>query len=198
MKQKDTLVQIRNLITEIGNALGLVRMVRSSVMNHSKKVLEYVPTQTDASALPPSLGNHVRFLESKIPSNEKKEDFKVLVQVFQEALKKEDHLRSFYMLIPVLSFSHIESILVAKHQVGRAHKGGFTTAFFTNDGFAMGLAYLLQIFKQDASFDQLHWFRAVHQHFREDAPQEDVVLKGRAKEYELLKFAFSGARIFFK
>ena len=53
----------------------------------------------------------------------------------------------------------VNSISQAKDQLGRAHKG--KDAFFTDDGFAVGISYCLAILEQQEQFDGLHWFRSV-------------------------------------
>jgi WASH complex subunit 7 len=40
--------------------------------------------------------------------------------------------------------------------------------YFTDDGFALGLAYILRILDQDAALESLHWFPSVTTKFSND------------------------------
>ena len=44
-------------------------------------------------------------------------------------------------------------------------KAGLQDAFFTDDGFAIGVAFILASLKQNEEFDSLHFFRSVNKNF---------------------------------
>ena len=53
-------------------------------------------------------------------------------------------LRTFFILVPALTINFVEHLLAAKDKLQRGQLG----AAFTDDGFAMGLAYLLNLLAQ--------------------------------------------------
>ena len=44
-------------------------------------------------------------------------------------------------------------------------RGVDSDATFSDDGFALGLAYLLKVLKQVKIFNDIHWFDAVRKHY---------------------------------
>jgi len=274
--------QFRLLITEIGNALGYIRMVRSAGMNWVSSAIRFVPdinniinfeshcwkdaikqnggdgdgnADDDAEnaeekneveapimganlspetvAAAKVLDDHLADLSAKFA--EGTDYFKVLVDVFREVMLGSDgtsHLKHFYMIVPSLTVNYVSRIIQAKDSMARAHKG--KEAYFTDDGFAIGIAYILAILKQTKKFDSLHWFKSVAAQYQKDIEEQKEIEKRREaakkkkskgrnqrryededddesalklsarrlsemqREFELLMFSFSGAKIFFK
>lgn len=91
---------------------------------------------------------------------------KVLVSVFQQVLMKGDqsHLESFYMIVPALSLSWVGASQQAKSNMYKSKEG-----YYSDDGFAMGIAYIMAILKQSDKFDGLHWFESMRLKLDADA-----------------------------
>jgi hypothetical protein len=162
----------------------------------------------------------------------------VLVDVFRKLdPSTNEHLKNAFMITPALCVDFVDSILHAKDQVARAHKNPNREAYFTDDGFVMGIAAILAMLNQDILFDSLKFFKGVAVYFesaivsssstpassvnvnsftvtgldspsgsgKDVDPASDTIIglskrrhRGAAREYELLMYALSGARVFFK
>ena len=69
--------------------------------------------------------------------------FQVLVQVFQQVMLSKEHpyLKNFYMIIPALCINYVDTIRVSKDKMDKVKRqGARQTAYFTDDGFAIGIA----------------------------------------------------------
>ncbi|KAM6961159.1 WASH complex subunit 4 [Aplochiton taeniatus] len=225
--------QFRQLISQIGNAMGYVRMIRSGGLHCCSSAIRFVPdledivnfeelvkeeglseeTQKAASVLDSVLGD----LTSN--SAEGTEYFKKLVGVFALEFRsvKNMHLRNFYMIVPPLTVNFVEHSIGCKEKLSKKNKGG---AAFTDDGFAMGVAYILKLLDQYLEFDSLHWFQAVRDKYLKEmnavvkeqsvqsTSQDEKLLQTMnltqkrldiyLQEFELLHFSLSSARIFFR
>mmetsp|Transcript_7605 Transcript_7605/g.19370 ORF Transcript_7605/g.19370 Transcript_7605/m.19370 type:complete len:1168 (-) Transcript_7605:91-3594(-) len=231
--------QFRLLITEIGNALGFVRMVRLGAMHYCTNAAKFVPdlshaspdfeASTSAEGLSDGTVAASRCLDAELASlcsnsAEGTDYFKVLVDVFSTELCSENnaHLKEFYLLLPALTLSAVEFILHSKERLAKRGKEALTAAF-TDDGFALGVAYVLRVLQQDVRFNSLNWYESVAEHYAEEmriqaeaspsssrwrsstTGEEEQVnvelrlgrIKGTAAEMVLLKYNLVGARTFF-
>ncbi|XP_054974336.1 WASH complex subunit 4 isoform X2 [Sorex araneus] len=225
--------QFRQLISQIGNAMGYVRMIRSGGLHCSSNAIRFVPDLEDIvnfeelvkeEGLAEETLKAARHLDSVLSdhtrnSAEGTEYFKMLVDVFAPEFRrpKNIHLRNFYIIVPPLTLNFVEHSISCKEKLNKKNKIG---AAFTDDGFAMGVAYILKLLDQYQEFDSLHWFQSVREKYLKEiravARQQHVQAAGQdekllqtmnltqkrldvyLQEFELLYFSLSSARIFFR
>ncbi len=236
--------QFRQLITEIGNALGYVRMVRAGGLRYISDAIRFVPdldgidnfeelVQAEAQEQGIPLSSQTSQAAKnlyQICTNlsqkfaEGSDYFKTLENVFTEEMQKEQnsHMKNFFIIVPALTISFVENMLISKDKMIRAGK----EANFTNDGFALGVAFILKILNQNHRFDSLHWFESVAAHYDNEHVQlkktmsdkrnqatgrnntniDDELqtmkltmnrIKSYKREFELLFFSWNASRIFF-
>eukprot|EP01035_Chromulina_nebulosa_P017779 gene17779-23383_t len=115
--------------------------------------------------------------------------FKVLVNVFQTVLLSEvnEHLKSFFMIVPALCISWADASLQAKDNMYKATRGVTKEMYFSDDGFAMGIAYCLAITKQTRKFEALHWVDSVRSKLKLDTKQLEVQQNARALKEAKMK-----------
>lgn len=71
---------------------------------------------------------------------------------------KNSHVKNFYIIVPALTINYIEYILIAKDKLNKKNKEG---ALFTDDGFPMGLIYVLKLLDQVTHFNSLNWYNSI-------------------------------------
>lgn len=223
--------QFRILITHIGNAMGYIRMIRSGGIHACANAMRFVPDLdgilnledlTKEEELPTDTCQAGAILDSVLDNLTKNfadgtAYFKMLVDVFSKSLRgsKNQHLKNFFIIIPPLTLNFVEQMMNGKEKINKKNKIGAT---FTDDGFSMGIAYILKLLDQYSAFDSLHWFQSVNNKFNseEKAVKEsrkqaasDVKLNQTntltmkrldqyRQEFELLYYSLSSARIFFR
>ncbi|XP_055329930.1 WASH complex subunit 4-like [Paramacrobiotus metropolitanus] len=231
--------QFRMLITYIGNAMGFVRTVRSGGLHHCSKAICFIPDLEDIESFETlakeeevavnntatkDLDDVITMLNKNLSDGT--EFFKLLLEVFSGEFQnvRNRHLHNFYMIIPPLMVNFVEHAVTCKERLHKKNPSGLV--LFTDDGFAMGVAYILALLGQNGLFDSLNWTDAVREKFRKDAEaaaqanrmdaqgnrsdvQSDEKLRqalkltarrldSYIKEFELLFYSLSSARIFFK
>jgi len=223
--------QFRQLISHIGNAMGYVRMIRSGGLHCCYNAVRFIPDLEDivvfkelcqeeslseecqeaAEKLDLAIGNLIKSFEGT-------EYFKLLVDVFAPVFRdsKNMHLRNFHIIVPPLTLNFVEHSITHKDNLNRKNKEDVA---FTDDGFAMGIAYILKLLNLDREFDSLHWFQSVREKYlrekehlkkqesangKEDEKLQQTMtltakrLETYQREFELLRYSLSSARIFFR
>ncbi|XP_047508769.1 WASH complex subunit 4 [Pieris napi] len=218
----------RDLITQIGNAMGYVRMIRSGGRHCCADATAFLHTFDPNKFKERSVENNfsnrtietAEYLDESIDgliSNfiQGTEYFKLLVEVFAPVFRnpKNVHLKNFYIIVPPLILNFVEHMILSKDKMTKNNKAG---AAFTDDGFAMGVAYVLKLLDQDSNFEALHWFDSIWNHIRSERELIELQknkgsiqlqqalalsekkLKTLEEEYKLLYYSLTSARIFFR
>ncbi|XP_050426323.1 WASH complex subunit 4 [Adelges cooleyi] len=206
--------QFRVLVTHIGNALGYVRMIKSGGLHFSSLATSFIPDLKKVIKLE-DLCKEAGFTDSCVSSGhnldcviqnicqnitEGTNYFKLLIDVFVQAMSSENymHLRNFYILIPALTLNFIEHSINSKEKMYKKSKG----AMFTDDGFAVGLAYLLRIFNLNDEFNLLKWFQSVNDNYEKKLhvlkSQEIKALKDDTKLQQPLSLSYSRLQVYYK
>eukprot|EP00300_Choanocystis_sp_HF-7_P018300 c20000_g1_i1.p1 GENE.c20000_g1_i1~~c20000_g1_i1.p1 ORF type:complete len:1160 (+),score=330.55 c20000_g1_i1:1-3480(+) len=189
--------QFRILITEIGNAMGYVRMVRSGGQHFCSNAIKFVPDLQNIAdfadlALKANLAQETIGASKNLSTiihglldnfTEGTDFFKALVGVFRQELmtEKNMHLQYFYIICPPLIINFLDHMVNSKEKLMKRSKEGC----FTDDGFAMGLAYLLGIVNQYDMFDSLHWFDSLRSQvskLKAQSTQQEEIMKAKDRK----------------
>ncbi|KAL0219911.1 hypothetical protein P9112_005564 [Eukaryota sp. TZLM1-RC] len=215
--------KFRGLITELGNALGFVRLLRSGALSQTASAVQFLPNLEDIED----------FIEKskEIPNNEfskaasdllvtcisnLSENFTsaanylgLLSQVFQSELQsdKNIHLKNFYLLAPALVLSHVEHMQVETEKLmmkkGRART--VTRGLFVEDGFSLGLVFVLMVLNQHEFFSSLHFFNSVRRQLEGELKSKGdsaIALKqsleSKLKQFSIVELAMDVSKMFFR
>lgn len=150
----------------------------------------------------------------------------MIVENFDGITAQENtkHLKLFYLIVPPLTMSYVDHIQKGKERIQSKNKN--VGGFISDDGFPLGVAYLLKILDQSNKFQQLNWFESMLNKLKGDLKdiserselfknqEDDMGLEQEndklewemsrrrvntlTREYEMLSFTFSGSSILFK
>jgi len=220
--------KFRIVITEIGNAIGYVRMIRSGGLLFTSNSIRFVPDLNNIRKVDELIqGEENVFSQDTLTCSKYLDDiienlyrnftegtnyFAMLVEIFKKQYKNEKnvHLDNFYVIVPALTINFIEHLKTCKEKF---HKKGKEEGTFTDDGFIIGIAFLLKVLDQNIDFDSLRWFESVKEYYHEQKKLMTSKSKDKQmmtaiysmskvdaleEEFNLLKFSFLSARVFFQ
>ena len=234
---KTYLDRFRILVTQIGNAMGYIRMIRSGGLLACARAMKFVPDLqnivsfeelTTKEGLSPETAAAAKTLDLAIANLSQSFEggfdyFELLIEVFKGEFRNPEnrHFRNFYAILPALTLNFVDYLLEAKEKVlkkaSQLHADGYV---FCDDGFVVGIAYILTLLNQTAEFDSLHWFDTVRIHYAQKADELQRIaassrssrkskeqaqtsvltirkLQAYQAEFDLLRYSFAGAKIFF-
>ncbi|KAE9420854.1 hypothetical protein Angca_007187 [Angiostrongylus cantonensis] len=161
--------KFRILITQMGNALGFVRSMSSAAVAVASQMKNYDTVVEDIGLPDPNDDSPIRttkelLRELREHASKTRSFVKMLIDVFRSAFLDESrfsHLLDFYVAVPALTMNYVEHMLMCRDRLKKRaqHDKELT---FTDDGFTMGLAYILSILKLWPHFTALNWFRSIN------------------------------------
>ncbi len=161
----------RSIITEIGNALGLLRLSRTSGIYRGHQSRQY-----DIFLSGSKKENHCSHSDDSIAHEKKTFSrdslLKKSANVIREAYKASNFhdIESLYILYPVLSLSWLDASLRGKGMLRK--KINTSDGYYTDDGFALGCSFLFNTFGQNINIDELNW----HQSFRQQSANDKTTI----------------------
>jgi len=206
---------LKSLVTQIGNCIGLVSLFRSAYRRYYYDVQQFFiadneltceqlaedSQQTPETCATAALADS--FMVKEFASN-KLQDFGIFLEILdKDSLESEacKHLRFFYIIIPALSITFVDAFIHTKNTLTNKN---MNQVYFCDDGFPIGLAYLLKVFRQKENFEGLNWFDSVIEKYAKNqifTTEQNVTIKNAEeyqKEFERTFYSFIAAQQLFK
>jgi len=184
----NALDECRIIISEIGNVIALGRMIRAAKRSVFSDELPFLPSYAipaDASEGPQSKPNAKSGLHDAISAILTKQDpdfVRAFVNVFRGVIQKSQSdnsfMGSFFCIVPALCLCWMEASIQGKEMM---HKKNITRdGYYTDDGFAVGLAFSLSVLDQTKTYESLNWFKSIQSKYAAD--EEDLMEKKKAQQ----------------
>ncbi|XP_017871177.1 PREDICTED: WASH complex subunit 7 homolog [Drosophila arizonae] len=157
----------RKVITQVGNAVGYVRLLQSGSKNANFRSRSFMSRfhsnfmRGEAKDLDPTTMGSIREYEKSVEHlkecySDCTNYFKLLMQGFQPFLcnPHNHHLRTFFLIAPALIMNYIDYRVKEKLKM---YKKDQSKCSLFEDGFAIGLVYILNMLNQLGDFHELGW-----------------------------------------
>ncbi|XP_020808361.1 WASH complex subunit 4 isoform X1 [Drosophila serrata] len=180
----------RKVITQVGNAVGYVRLLQAGSKNANYRSRSYMPklgSQFSAEEEPKGLmdatASSIREYEKSVGHMREcysgnTNYFKLLVQGFKPFLcnPHNHHLKTFFLITPALIMNYIDYRVKEKLKI---HQKDLSKLSLFEDGFAVGLVYILSMLNQQSEFHELGWSQTTAQQLREQRAKVRNLLAGQ-------------------
>uniref|UniRef100_A0A1D1XXL3 WASH complex subunit 7 n=3 Tax=Anthurium amnicola TaxID=1678845 RepID=A0A1D1XXL3_9ARAE len=171
--------QLRSIITEMGNGLGLVRLLHTGGSRQACRISSCKPRyvtnflESDRSCSPSDeIDTPGKVMDdavyNKCQSIYGVDYFPSLLSSVLKELQCDRYLNliDFHFIIPAIIANLIESKLHSKEKpLRRDREAG--NQMIADDGFVMGATFVLKVTGQEKSFDELQWFTSANRHLEE-------------------------------
>ncbi len=186
-EDENYLETIRKRITQIGNTLGFVRMIKNASLKDNQNLLKFIPSflsefRFEELAEELAMGGEtleaVKMFDESVNLMQKQgEDandyLRKLVknnEGFADRDERTRPLKTFYALVPAVSIWHIDHVVTGRERLAKRNNA---EAFISDDGFPLGVVFLLRILGVEEDFNSLNWFDSVEEKLRADAAKFD-------------------------
>ncbi|XP_034490748.1 WASH complex subunit 4 [Drosophila innubila] len=163
----------RKVITQVGNAVGYVRLLQSGSKNANYRSRSFMSrfnsnfARCEDKSLEETTEGSIKEYEKSVEHlkecySDCTNYFKLLMQGFQPFLcnPHNHHLKTFFLITPALIMNYIDYRV--KEKLKMYKKDQLKCSLF-EDGFAIGLIYILNMLNQLGEFHELGWSRTTAQ-----------------------------------
>jgi hypothetical protein len=93
---------------------------------------------------------------------------------FADKDEKLAPLKNFAAIVPAISIAHVDHVLKGRDKLSKRNN---TNAFISDDGFPLGVIFMLRILGINENFNSLNWFDSVSAKFTQDLNNADAKKK---------------------
>ncbi|GMS84066.1 hypothetical protein PENTCL1PPCAC_6241 [Pristionchus entomophagus] len=230
--------RFRVTITQLGNALGFVRSMKAAADLVVSDALVYDREEEKEEGGSTDGEDGTEMIRKLLKENRdqdarNRQYIEKLVSFFRDSFSSSSsfsHLSSMAILTPALTINYVDHMLTCRDRSKRRAPvapigGGSSQApstvggveskemTYVDDGFVLGMTYLLTVINCWESFAALNWFRSVLERVDQERRRLDELtrnaeggktnnlkinqLDSYEKEFKLLWYSFQSARMFF-
>lgn len=182
VEDKNYLDLMRERLTQIGNTLGYVRMIKNASLKDNQNLLKFIPnyfqefqfeTLAEDLAIGGETAEAIKMFDLSVQLMQKQgEDandyLRNMVQSnegFADRDEKLAPLKNFFTIVPAISIQYVDFVLRGRDKLSKRNN---QNAFVSDDGFPLGVAFMLRILGTSDMFNGLNWFDSVNAKFMAD------------------------------
>ncbi|KAK9147566.1 hypothetical protein Scep_006323 [Stephania cephalantha] len=191
------LERLFSIIIEMGNGIGLLRVLQTGGSRHIGSVSQFIPKHTSIQSFA-EISQNLGFLDGTVlagklmdlvvknrhQTDEWMRSFPSLLAELSKEIKHGENIffRDFYLIIPALVLSYVHSTINWKDNNFRRLQSG-VDQMTRDDGFMMGAAFILKFMEQEKNFDALHWLSGAREKLDEALSSlEETKHRGQRKD----------------